>query len=234
MIDYFELCIENDTGHMYSKQIYTDSRDWLNTALSQILSIQLSWPSSLTLLLLTPPEVSSDSWDRAGPTLVLSSSLLLVVSECQIWSLGRFQAFRVAIQRIRAPKTTRRIPRMLTKMASGGESLYFGSSLNYNKEKLYTDTVTPCIWCGEISFLNCHKYWFLFWHLQAKNEFLSNAHECYSYHTGENEQTAVDMEGHECSSPGYRCNWDQVQPGSKNKLLSKRDKVNTAMFKMLN
>lgn len=187
---------------------------------------------------MTPPEVSapisSESWDRAGPTLVLSSLPLLVVMECKIWSLGRFQAVRVAIQRIRAPKTTRRTPRTLTKMASGGESLYFGLLLNYNKQTLYTDIVTLCIWCGEIYFLNCHKYWFLFWYLQAKNEFLSNAHECYSYHTDENEQTAVDMEGHESSSPGYRCKWDQVQPGSKNKLLSKGDKVNTAMFKTRN
>lgn len=34
------LCVENDTGYMQSKQSYTDSRDWLYTALSQILLTQ--------------------------------------------------------------------------------------------------------------------------------------------------------------------------------------------------
>lgn len=32
------------------------------------------------------------------------------------------------------------------------------------------------------------------------------------------------MEGHECCSPGYRCNWYQVQANSKNELLSKGEK----------
>lgn len=128
------------------------------SASSQLLWNQLTWSSSFILLLLTSPQasasVSSDSWDRAGPTLVLSSPPPLVCRVCKIWSLGRFQDVRVAIQRIRAPNTTRRTPRMLTKTASGGESLYFGLLLRNHEQKfkldpLYIDILTLYIWFGD-------------------------------------------------------------------------------------
>lgn len=61
---------------------------------------------------------------------------------------------------------------------------------------------------------------------QAKNQFLSNTHECHSYHRGEDEKASVDVEGHVCSSPGYRGKRQQVQCNSKKNLLSKGDEVN--------
>lgn len=96
-----------------------------------------SWSSSQLLLLLTSPSlVPSDNWDKAGPTLVFSSPPPM---ECRIFescSLGRFQDGRVAIKRMRAPKTTRMSPRMFTKTASGGESLYLGLLLSIDKTKV--------------------------------------------------------------------------------------------------
>lgn len=162
------------------------------SSLGQPLWIQSTWFSALILLFLTSPEasasISSDNWDKAGPTLLLSSPPPLVCRVCKIWSLGRFQDVRVAIQSIRAPKTTRRSPRTLTKTASGGESLYFGLFLSVSKKKtLKPATYYHCMSALEINTLSQDftlLLLLLFLYLQAKNEFLSNAHECHSYNAG--------------------------------------------------
>lgn len=83
--------------------------------------------SNALFLLLTSP---ADSSDNPGPSLPLSWPPPLVCRVCKISSLGRFQELRVAIQRMRAPKTTRRTPKTFTKTASGGESLYLGLLLH--------------------------------------------------------------------------------------------------------
>lgn len=107
------------------------------------ISNQLVWSSDLLFLFLTSElaSVPSDSSDW-GSTLVLSSPLSSVCGVCMIWSLGRFQDGWVEIQRIRAPKHTRRTPRTFTKVASGGESLYFGLFLCYDKQK---GSYRPCL-----------------------------------------------------------------------------------------
>lgn len=129
------------------------------SASRQLFYNQLSWSSSLLLLfLIVPASVPSDNWERAGPTW-MSSPPPLVCRACRTWLLGRFQDARVAIQRIRAPKTARRRPRKLTKSASGGESLYLGLLLN-NEQKLklhpiYNNMTTLYI-CFEFFFQLSH------------------------------------------------------------------------------
>lgn len=112
----------------------------------------------------------------------------------------------MAIQRIRAPKTTRRTPRTFTKIASGGESLYLGLLL-YGTEKIcYTRLYI------HVRFILILKY------SQAKDEFLRDAHESNCYDAGEKKKAAVDVDGHKSCSPGYRCSWYQVYADSENKL----------------
>ena len=62
--------------------------------------------------------------------------------------------------------------------------------------------------------------------LQAKNEFLCDAHECHGYYTGKEQETAVDMDGHERCFPGCRWNWYQVHANSENKLPIEGEKKN--------
>lgn len=142
---------------------------WKSNQLPCQLFWSLSWSSSLLLLRLTSPSsVPSDNWDRAGPTVMLSSPPPLVCRICESGSLGRFQDGRVAIQRIRAPKTTRMSPRTFTNTASGGESLYLGLLLRIEKTQVTALHLLHShikqlhlIWC---IFLNIYlKY------LQAKN-----------------------------------------------------------------
>lgn len=175
--------------------------------------------SHLLLHFLTSPlasaSVSSDSWDRSGPTLVLvSSPPPLVCKVCKIWSLGRFQDARVPIQRIRTPKTTRRTPKTFTNIASGGEPEYPGFFLYHiqkstNIKHIVTDYLH---WTGL-------SFYFTFSYLQGKNKLFCDAHECHGYDAAKDEVTTEDMEGHERCSPRYRCNWYQVHGDSENKLL---------------
>lgn len=65
--------------------------------------------------------------------------------------------------------------------------------------------------------MKSQKYIYLKY-LQAKNQLLGDAHQCYSYDATENEKAAVDMERHVSCSPGYWCNWYQEHPNSQNKL----------------
>lgn len=106
---------------------------------------QLACSSALLLLFLTSPVASASlppcSWDSVEAALQSSPPPPLVCRLCKIWSLGRFQDVRVAIQRIRPPKSTRRTPSTFTKTASGGESLYVGSFLWWCKKKTVVFTV---------------------------------------------------------------------------------------------
>lgn len=63
-------------------------------------------------------------------------------------------------------------------------------------------------------------------YLQAKNQLLSDTHECHSYHRGEDEKACVDVDWHERSSPGHWCKWHQVQRDSEKNLLSKGEEAN--------
>lgn len=67
--------------------------------------------------------------DMAATVLVLTDAVSVLYRGCRICSLGLFQEGRVAIHSMNAPNTAISNPSTLTNVASGGESLYFGSFL---------------------------------------------------------------------------------------------------------
>ena len=66
----------------------------------------------------------------AAPSLAPATGPRSLLRASRSWfSLGLFQAGRVAIHRMSPPNTAMRTPSTFTKTASGGESLYLGSLL---------------------------------------------------------------------------------------------------------
>lgn len=85
--------------------------------------------SSILPFLLRASLSGSGLSDSVVFVLVPTDAGSLLCRECSCCSLGLFQEGRVAIQSTSAPNTVISNPSTFTKLASGGESLYFGSFL---------------------------------------------------------------------------------------------------------